>query len=90
VSGRVSSQRINEIVSLHFHHDQSSSEFVYDKLCCTYTASCIDVGPVELSQDRAFGLWAKLTVTNSYTSHWLSNFTNYYYTTSFNAYATHL
>jgi hypothetical protein len=90
VSGRVSSQLIKEIASLRFRHDQSSDKFVYKKLCCAYMASYIAAGCVELSRDHVFDLWAKLIVTNSYTSHWLSNFTDYYFTTSFNAYATHL
>jgi hypothetical protein len=36
--------------------DRSSDEFVYEKLCYMYTASCVAAGPVELSRDRAFDL----------------------------------
>jgi hypothetical protein len=62
VSGRVSLQRIKEIASLHFCHDQSSDKFVYEKLHCVYTTSCVAAGPIELLRDRVFDLWAKLTI----------------------------
>jgi hypothetical protein len=62
MSGRVSSQRIKEIASLRFRRDRSSGEFVYEKLHCAYTASCVVAGPIELLRGHVFDLWAKLTI----------------------------